>query len=188
MDVLQHACHVACCLVSVASPGESVCCLVQVTAKSTMSTTAKITRTTSQNLVKQGRKLDLENYCAPGVRDLWMPTFILMLNLATILLGIYRLDKVGFCQVDYSTCLPRSIHKQRMRDEAACNRGCFCSSTARQTYGEVSLVPPRVVLELAVMDQTVTLPCLKDRLLRGSGRLVTYTSLRKPAYTADLIH
>lgn len=66
-----------------------------------MSTTAKITRTTSQNLVKQGRKLDLENYCAPGVRDLWMPTFILMLNLATILLGIYRLDKVGFCQVDW---------------------------------------------------------------------------------------
>lgn len=35
------------------------------------------------------------------------------------------------------------------------------------------------------MDQTVTLPCLNDRYVRGSGRLVTYTSLRKPAYTAE---
>ncbi len=76
----------------------------QVTAKSTMSTTAKMTpkaaasklkRTTSQTLVKQGRKLDMENYCAPGVRDLWMPVSIFLLNLATIFLGIYRLDKVG---------------------------------------------------------------------------------------------
>ena len=69
-----------------------------------MSTTAKMTpkaaasklkRTTSQTLVKQGRKLDMENYCAPGVRDLWMPMSIFLLNLATICLGIYRLDKVG---------------------------------------------------------------------------------------------
>ncbi|DBB16038.1 hypothetical protein WJX82_000557 [Trebouxia sp. C0006] len=74
----------------------------KVTAKSTMSTTAKMTpkaaasklkRTTSQTLVKQGRKLDMENYCAPGVRDLWMPVSIFLLNLATIFLGIYRLDK-----------------------------------------------------------------------------------------------
>ena len=70
----------------------------QVTAKSTMSTTAKMTprakiaRTTSQTLVNQGRKLDFENYCAPGVRDLWMPILVFVLNLATIFLGIYRLD------------------------------------------------------------------------------------------------
>lgn len=60
-----------------------------------MSTTVKLARSTSQTLAKQGRKLDLENYCAPGVRDLWMPTLIFVLNIATILLGIYRLDKVG---------------------------------------------------------------------------------------------
>ena len=68
---------------------------LQVTDKSTMSTTVKLARSTSQTLAKQGRKLDLENYCAPGVRDLWMPALIFVLNVATILLGIYRLDKVS---------------------------------------------------------------------------------------------
>ena len=92
-----------CCLLALTSRiSESL--VSQVTAKSTMSTTAKMTpkaaasklkRTTSQTLVKQGRKLDMENYCAPGVRDLWMPVSIFLLNLATIFLGIYRLDKVG---------------------------------------------------------------------------------------------
>ena len=65
---------------------------MQVTAKSGMVTT--MTRTASQKLVEQGRKLNVENYCAPGLRDLWMPMSILLLNLATIFLGIYRLDKV----------------------------------------------------------------------------------------------
>ena len=70
-------------------------CWLQVTDKSTMTTTAKVTRSASQPLAKQGKKLDLENYCAPGVRDLWMPMLILVLNLGSIFLGIYRLYKVS---------------------------------------------------------------------------------------------
>ena len=78
-----------------------------------MSTTAKMTpkakiaRSTSQTLIKQGRKLDLENYCAPGVRDLWMPMLIFALNLASIFLGIYRLDKVRPCwrYVEFLACM-----------------------------------------------------------------------------------
>lgn len=60
-----------------------------------MSTTAKITQVTGDTVVKQGKKLDLENYCAPGFRDLWMPMSLFALNIATIFLGIYRLKKVS---------------------------------------------------------------------------------------------
>ena len=60
-----------------------------------MSTTAKMTQVTGDAVVKQGRKLDLENYCAPGFRDLWLPMSMLALNVATIFLGIYRLKRVS---------------------------------------------------------------------------------------------
>ena len=60
-----------------------------------MSTTAKITQAAGDKVVKSGRKLDLENYCAPGFRDLWMPLSIFALNIATIFLGIYRLKRVS---------------------------------------------------------------------------------------------